>query len=154
MASTAQAALPRRDLKVIGLVSTGHFFSHFYMLMLPPLFPLLRDAFGVGYTELGLAITVFSLTTGLTQAPVCFLVDRFGARGILVAGLAVESVVFLLIGLFPGYTALIILMMVAGVANSVVHPADYAQTALANVKEDTVRKVLQDTPARIYNVEV
>jgi hypothetical protein len=35
-----------------------------------------------------------------------------------------------------------------------VHPSDYAQTALANVAEDTVRKVLQDTPARIYGVEL
>ena len=39
--------------------------------------------------------------------------------------------------------------------NSVaVRPADYAQTTLANVPEETVRKVLQDTPARIYGVEV
>ena len=86
------------NFKVIGLVSTGHFVSHFYMLLIPPLFPLLRTEFGVGYTELGLAIAAFSLITGLTQAPIGFLVDRIGARKILIAGLALESLAFICIG--------------------------------------------------------
>ena len=44
----------RQDAKVLGLISTGHFMSHFYSLSLPPLFPLLKEAFGVSYTELGM----------------------------------------------------------------------------------------------------
>ena len=122
----AQLVAPRRDARVIGLVSTGHFFSHFYMLLLPPLFPLLREIYGVGYTELGFAITVFSLTTGLTQAPVGFLVDRYGARALLIAGVLLESLAFALIGVFPVYGVLLGLMVLAGLANAVYHPADYA----------------------------
>ena len=34
------------------------------------------------------------------------------------------------------------------------HPADYAQKVFANIPEETVQKVLQDTPARLYNVEL
>jgi MFS family permease len=117
---------PRRTARVIGLVSTAHFFSHFYMLLLPPLFPMLRDVYGVGFTELGFAITAYSLTTGLTQAPVGFLVDRYGARAILIIGLALKSLAFVLIGVFPTYGALIALMIVAGLGNAVFHPADYA----------------------------
>jgi MFS family permease len=119
---------PRADdtTRVVALVSAAHFFSHFYMLLLPPLFPLMREDFGVGFTELGIAITVYSLTTGLTQAPVGFLVDRFGARGILIAGLMIESVAVVMIGLFPSYTALLVLMVLSGLGNCVFHPADYA----------------------------
>ena len=117
---------PRRTARVVGLVSTAHFFSHFYMLLLPPLFPMLREVYGVGFTELGFAITAYSLTTGLTQAPVGFLVDRYGARAILVAGLAMKSLAFTLIGVFPAYGALIALMVVAGLGNAVFHPADYS----------------------------
>ena len=116
----------RRDLKVISLVGTAHFFSHFYILVLPPLFPLLRDEFGVGYTALGLALAVLNGTTGLTQAPVGFLVDRVGARTILIAGLALFSLAIGLIGFFPSYPMLIALMVLAGLGNSVFHPADYA----------------------------
>ena len=116
----------RRDLKVMSLIGTAHFFSHFYILVLPPLFPLLRDEFGVGYTALGLALATLNGVTALTQAPVGFLVDRFGARAILIAGLALFSLAIALIGWFPSYPMLLALMVVAGLGNSVFHPADYA----------------------------
>ena len=116
----------RHDLKVTGLIATGHFLSHFYILVLPPLFPLLRGEYGVSYTALGLALAVLNGTTALTQAPVGFLVDRFGARNILIGGLALFALATALIGLFPTYPALILLMVLAGLGNAVFHPADYA----------------------------
>ena len=129
MAATVEAAasLNRRDsARAVGVISTAHFTSHFYLLLLPPLFPLLRDVYGVGYTELGLAISVFSIVTACAQVPVGFAVDRFGAHRILVAGLLLESAAFALIGFVPVYGALLGLMAVAGLANSVYHPADYS----------------------------
>jgi FSR family fosmidomycin resistance protein-like MFS transporter len=122
--STVSSA--RRDLKLISLIGTAHFFSHFYILVLPPLFPLLRAEFGISYTALGLALAVLNGVTGLTQAPVGFLVDRFGPRTILIAGLALFSLAIGLIGLFPTYPMLLALMVIAGLGNSVFHPADYA----------------------------
>jgi FSR family fosmidomycin resistance protein-like MFS transporter len=116
----------RRDAKVMSLIGTGHFVSHFYILLLPPLFPLLKDEFGVGFVGLGFALAVLNTVTALTQAPVGFLVDRFGARLILIAGLALFSLAIGLIGLWPGYPVLVLLMVVAGLGNSVFHPADYA----------------------------
>ena len=129
MAATieATATTTRRDsARAVGVVSTAHFASHFYMLLLPPLFPLLHEVYGVGYTELGFAISVFSMVTACTQVPVGFAVDRFGARRILIAGLLLEAVAFALIGLVPVYAAFLALMAVAGFANSVYHPADYS----------------------------
>lgn len=124
MALAEAGALPSR--RIVGLIGSGHFFSHFYMLLLPPLFPLLRQVYGVGYTELGLAFTAFSVVTGLTQTPVGFLVDRYGGGRLLVAGLLVEGLAIALIGVLASYAALVGLMMLAGLANAVYHPADYA----------------------------
>jgi MFS family permease len=135
MAAGTDAPRAAGNAKVIGLISTGHFFSHFYILLLPPMFPVLRDVYGVGFTELGFAITAFSLTTGITQAPIGFLVDRSGARGILIAGVAVESVAIALIGVFPVYSALVALLVLAGLANAVYHPADYAILNASVAKE-------------------
>lgn len=115
-----------RDIRVIGLVSAGHFFSHFYFLVLPPLFPLLKVEFGVSYASLGLFLTAASLATGICQTPVGFLVDRFGARWILLGGLLLHSVAITAIGFTSSYWAILALFMVAGVANTVYHPADYA----------------------------
>ena len=123
------------DFKVIGLIGVAHFFSHFYIYLLPPLFPFLKTIFNVSYTELGFLLAVFSGVTGLTQIPFGFLVDKFGAKFILIAGLAVEGVAFTLMGFAPGYTTVLLLMAVAGAANGVYHPADYAILS-ASVSKD------------------
>jgi MFS family permease len=119
----------RRDLKVVGLVGTGHFFAHFYVLVLPPLFPLLAGELQVSYLALGSLLTVANLTTSCFQVPVGFLVDRYGPRRILVSGLLAMSAAVVLAGYAPGYAALMATMVLLGAGNSVFHPADYAVMA-------------------------
>src|SRR3546814_6526212 len=106
----------------------AHFFSHFYILLLPPLFPVLKDAFGVSYVELGMLVMAFSAATRVSQIGFGYLVDKVGAKGILIAGLALEGLAFLLIGLWGSYWAVMAMMVVAGIANGVYHPADYARS--------------------------
>jgi MFS family permease len=112
--------------RTIAIVCFAHFLSHFYILLLPPVFLLMSPHFGVGFTELGIALTVFSVATTLSQPTVGRLVDRMGAREILIAGLVLEGASFTLVGLTGSYTSLLLLMAVAGLANSAYHPADYA----------------------------
>lgn len=131
------AEIGGRDARVIGLVGAGHFLSHFYIFLLPPLFPVLKEAFGVSYVELGLIVTVFNVTSGLTQAPAGFLVDRFGAATLLIGGLLLEAVAYFGMGAFGSYTAVLVLAGVAGIANSVYHPADYAILSAA-VREERI----------------
>ncbi len=126
MSTTAAGITTSSPGRAIALVSGAHFLSHFYLLLLPPIFPILVGVYGVGFTELGYALALFSLVSGLTQAPMGFAVDRYGARRILIAGVLLEGAVFLLIGVLPFYGALLLLLSIAGVANSVYHPADYA----------------------------
>ena len=70
------------DTKVITLVSAAHFVSHYYILVLPPLFPLIRNEFGVSYVELGAALTAFNVISAAMQTPAGFLVDRVSARAV------------------------------------------------------------------------
>jgi MFS family permease len=116
----------RQDARVLGLVGAGHFMSHFYFLTLPPLFPYLTDAFAVGYAELGAMMTVLYGASAVVQAPVGFLVDRVGARGVLTAGLVMLALGFGLMGLAPSFPAVLALAVLAGAGHSVFHPADYA----------------------------
>ncbi len=119
-------ASARRDAKVISLISAGHFFSHFYLLTLPPLFLFLQKDFQVSYVELGLAMTAYNLIGGVIQAPVGFLVDRFGARLLLLLGFGLNAIAIGLIGIADAYWILLALAVLAGIGNSVFHPADYA----------------------------
>ena len=116
----------RLDPRVIGPVGGAHFLSHYLIFLLPPILPLLKTDFGVGYAALGLIMTVFNLASGLTHVPMGFLVDRFGARRLLLYGVAVSTITYVFMGAFAGYTAMLVLAAIAGVANSVYHPADYA----------------------------
>ncbi len=116
----------RGEAKLLALIGGGHFFSHFYLIVLPPLFPLLEAELGVGYAALGLLMSLPNLATMLLQTPVGFLVDRFGARRPLVVGLVVMGGAVAGAGIAPGYGALMAMMVLMGVGNSVFHPADYA----------------------------
>jgi MFS family permease len=126
MGASATISAGRQDAKVLGLISTGHFMSHFYGLTLPPLFPFLKDAFDVSYTELGIMMALMGGATAVSQVPVGFLVDRLGARLVLTAGLIIISLGFGLIGFAPSFGVVLVLVTLAAVGNSVFHPADYA----------------------------
>src|SRR5437867_3932955 len=94
--------------QVLLAVSAAHLISHFYIMVLPVLLPLLKERLGVGFLELGLALTTFNVVTGLTQAPTGFLVDRAGARPVLVAGLLLGGLSFLSLGFSSSYSWLLI----------------------------------------------
>src|SRR5262249_52446327 len=90
------------------------------------LFPFIRDFYGVGYTQLGLALTVFNITTGLCQTPAGFLVDRIGPRSVLIAGLVLGAACLVVVGAIPSFWLMVGVFAVFGIANATYHPADYA----------------------------
>jgi FSR family fosmidomycin resistance protein-like MFS transporter len=114
------------EYRAIALVSAAHFVNHFQYLVLPPLFPLLKGELGIGFVELGFALTVANIMAVAAQLPVGILVDRLGSRRMLVAALVVAGLAFVGFGLAPSYPHLLLMMVFVGVANSVFHPADYA----------------------------
>lgn len=113
-------------LRTLTGISIAHWVSHFHIMVLPMLFPFLKAQLGVGYIELGFALTVFAVTSGLTQAPIGYLADHIGARKILLIGLCVGGLSLIGLAMHLTYPALIIAAIGLGLANSVYHPADYA----------------------------
>src|SRR5450432_4882648 len=114
------------SLRTLAAISAAHWVSHFHMFVLPMLFPFLKQQLGVGYIELGVALTVFAVTSGLTQAPIGYLADHIGARKVLLMGLTLGGFALIMLGLHPSYPFLIASAVLLGLANSVYHPADYA----------------------------
>jgi MFS family permease len=121
-----QQAKTDEQLRTLAAVSMAHWVSHFHIFVLPMLFPFLKEQLGVGYIELGLVLTVFAVTSGLTQAPIGYLADHIGARKILLMGLCVGGLALIMLGLHLSYPWLIASAVLLGLANSVYHPADYA----------------------------
>ena len=115
----------RSDAGVIGLVGLAHGTSHFFHLMVPPLFPWLMEDFSLGYTDVGLLTTVFFVISGVGQAMAGFVVDRVGALRVLVFGVAMLALSGVMLGLSNSYAMLMLTAAVAGAGNSIFHPADF-----------------------------
>ena len=123
------AALPlpplRRDAAVMGLVGLAHCISHFSQLLLPPLFSWLKEDFNVSYTELGVLLTVFFVVSCAVQALSGFVVDRFGPRPVLFAGIGLLALAAFGYAVSTSYAMLAAFSVVAGIGNGVFHPVDY-----------------------------
>lgn len=123
---SAAAGTFRNDARVIGLIGSAHCLSHFFQLVLPPLFPLLKAEFDVSYATLGALVSVFYVASGVCQFGAGFAVDRFGARPVLLGGIGLLAGGALVAGFVPGIYWLFPVAAVMGLGNGVFHPADFA----------------------------
>ena len=134
MTSAVAVSLDRREHTAIWLVGGAHMVSHFYHLVLPPLFLLIKPALGVSYAELGVVMTMYFVATLITQMPIAMMVDRIGAKPVLVLGLALHGGAIAMAGLFPSFEMLLVAFFLGGIGNSVFHPADFSILS-ASVRE-------------------
>lgn len=112
--------------RMLWLICAAHFVSHVYVLILAPVFPLIRADFGVSYTQLGLALTAFNLVSALLTTPAGYLVDRHGARPVLIGGLLVGAAALAGAALLHSFWGFVAMFALLGLGNTVYHPADYA----------------------------
>ncbi len=124
-AASHSPQLFRRDAQVIGLVGVAHGTSHFYHLLLAPLFPWIKEAFALSYAELGFLLTVFFVVSGVGQALAGFLVDRVGAFKVLVGGIVVLGLSAIGLSLADHYLGLVACSALTGLGNCIFHPADF-----------------------------
>ncbi|MGE5491065.1 MAG: MFS transporter, partial [Actinomycetota bacterium] len=124
--TASQLAAPGRDFETISLIGFVHGVSHFFHLLLPPLFPWLMQEFGLSFTGIGATMTVFFVVSGVGQALAGFLVDRFGPAKVLGSGIACFILASVLLYFADGYGSLMVVAGLAGLGNSVFHPADFS----------------------------
>jgi MFS family permease len=115
----------RGEIAVIALVGYAHAVSHFFHLMIPPLFPWLMKDFDLSFTEAGFLMTVFFVVSGTGQALAGFVVDRAGARPVLFSGVLMLVLSGIALGIAQNYPMLMLAAALAGAGNAVFHPADF-----------------------------
>ncbi|MEW6705525.1 MAG: MFS transporter [Pseudomonadota bacterium] len=125
MSTLAAPAPLQQDARTISLIGLAHGTSHFFHMLLPPLFPLFIRDFGLSYAELGLLVSTFFVVSGIGQALAGFLVDRVGARPVLFWALGCFVLAGLAVATASGYAGLMLAALLAGLGNSPFHPVDF-----------------------------
>jgi MFS transporter, FSR family, fosmidomycin resistance protein len=127
MTPTTDVLIPSRasEAKLVAGVCFAHMTSHYFIVLLAPLFVFIRADYGVSYTELGLALTAFNAVSTVMQTPVGFFIDRTDARMNLIAGLLLGSGAIAVAGLVDSFWVFIAMFALMGLGNTVYHPADY-----------------------------
>jgi MFS transporter, FSR family, fosmidomycin resistance protein len=123
--TVTHASARASDVRVISLLSLAHGSSHFFHLILPPIFPWLKTEFALSYAELGLLMSVFFVVSCIVQAASGFLVDRIGARPVLFVGVGLLALSAVVLSQSNGYGLLMVGAVIAGCGNGVFHPVDY-----------------------------
>jgi FSR family fosmidomycin resistance protein-like MFS transporter len=115
----------RQDATTIGLVGLAHAISHFMQMLLVPLFPVFRQEFDLSYSQIGFLVSVLYMISSLGQASSGFAVDRLGARPVLFTSFVLFIAAAITAANATGYSSLIVVMVLVGIANSPFHPVDF-----------------------------
>ena len=115
----------KKDVELISLIGLAHSISHFFHLIIAPLFPWLKVEFGLSYAQLGLLMTTFYVVSSIVQSTSGLLVDKYSPRPILFLGMIFLILGALALGLAHSYEMLLVGVALAGLGNGVFHPVDY-----------------------------
>lgn len=101
----------------------AHFGHHLLTALPVPLLPLIRDEFGLTYTQAGWVIAAFSLSYGIGQLPAGWLADRIGSRILITVGICGVALAGLLVGLSQTFVMMMAFFGLMGVMGGGYHPA-------------------------------
>lgn len=112
----------RTSLIIILAVSASHLLNDLMQFLLPGLYPLLKETYGLDYVQIGLITLSQQMTASILQPVVGYYLDKRP----MVWALAI-SMVFALAGVFLIATAnsfglLVLAAMVGGIGSAIFHP--------------------------------
>lgn len=116
----------KQDILLITLLGVAHGLSHYFHLIIPPLFPWIMPEFGTTYAEMGAVMTVFFITSSLGQAASGIVVDKLGPRVCLYGGVGLLMIAGFLFSVAQNYWWFFPVAACAGLGNSVFHPTDFS----------------------------
>lgn len=110
---------PRR---VLVALTACHTINDFYGLLLPPLLPAIRAAFGLSYTQAGIIPFVTTAMSAFLQPTLGYVADRRGARrALIIAGFLTFAVAALAIGRASSFGTLLLGAVLLGIGASTYH---------------------------------
>ena len=115
----------RPHTKLIGLLALGHFVIDVAQGSLPAVLPFLKQMHALSYAQVAMIVLVGNLTSSIVQPLFGYLSDQVARRWILPLSVFVAGAGIALVGLTPGYGAVLALVVVMGLGVAAWHPEGY-----------------------------
>ncbi len=104
------------------LLGLGHFTVDVYANLLPPLLPIFQALYSLSYAATAGLTAIFSITSTLIQPIFGYIADRYGKKWIAALGIAWIAVLMCLLGVASSYTAIALVVTLAGIGSAMYHP--------------------------------
>jgi FSR family fosmidomycin resistance protein-like MFS transporter len=122
----------RAAVTILGAVSVSHLLNDMLQSLLPAIYPVLKDRYGLSFGQIGIITLVNQVTASVLQPVIGHVTDRRPMPFSLPVGMASTLVGLLLLSLAGSYGGLLFAVALVGVGSSVFHPESSRVARLAS----------------------
>jgi len=122
---TSAAATPQSSplvMRIIGAVALAHLINDLIQAVLPSIYPMLKDSYGLTFTQVGLITLTFQLTASLLQPWVGYHTDRHPKPWLLPAGTVCTLVGIVMMSMVGSFALILLAAALIGIGSSTFHP--------------------------------
>ena len=125
-AATPSVAAPTQSsplvMRIIGAVALAHLINDLIQAVLPSIYPMLKDSYGLTFTQVGLITLTFQLTASLLQPWVGYHTDRHPKPWLLPAGTVCTLIGIVMMSMVGSFALILLAAGLIGIGSSTFHP--------------------------------
>ena len=121
-AEPASKVAAKAAVSILAAISFAHLLNDLVQSLLPAIYPLLKESYGLSFTQIGFLAFTFQLTASLLQPVVGAYTDRRPLPYSLPLGMAFSLVGLLMLAWAHDYVMLLLAAGLVGLGSSVFHP--------------------------------
>jgi FSR family fosmidomycin resistance protein-like MFS transporter len=122
VSAQSPAAVQRTSLAIILAVSASHLLNDLMQFLLPALYPLLKEAYGLDYVQIGLITLAQQMTASILQPLVGLYTDLRPKPYALAVSMVFALVGVLLLASANSFALLVLAAMIGGIGSAIFHP--------------------------------
>ena len=131
-ATSRFGAATEATFSIVLTLSFAHLLNDMMQSLLPAIYPIIKDAYGLDFGQIGLLTLAFQLTASLLQPVVGMVTDRRPQPFSLVAGMGCTFVGLIVLAHAGSYALLLVGAMLIGLGSSIFHPESTRMARLAS----------------------
>ena len=107
---------------ILVALSASHMINDTLQALIPSIYPVLKESFGLTFTQIGLITLSFQLTASVLQPVVGRYTDRHPKPYSLAAGMAITLAGLVLLSLASSYAMILVSSVLVGMGSAIFHP--------------------------------